>query len=133
MRKAIELYIIKIIGDIALPQRHPISRLLISFRLRGQRLQVLDNKTLSERDVCTKFITPAIAAGGWSTDLQMREEVNLTDGRVVVRGNKAHRDKNSIRRADYVLYYKPGMPIAVVELKDNNHNVSDRNANCRDV
>ena len=85
----------------------------------------MDNKTLSERDVCTKFTTPAIAAGGWSTDLQMREEVNLTDGRVVVRGNKAHRDKNSIRRADYVLYYKPGMPIAVVEAKDNKHSVRD--------
>lgn len=85
----------------------------------------MDKKTLSERDICTKFITPAISAGGWSTDLQMREEVNLTDGRVVVRGNKAHRDKNSIRRADYVLYYKPGMPIAVVEAKDNKHSVRD--------
>lgn len=85
----------------------------------------MDKKTLSERDICTKFITPAIAAGGWHTDLQLREEVNLTDGRVVVRGNKAHRDKNSIRRADYVLYYKPGMPIAVIEAKDNKHSVRD--------
>lgn len=85
----------------------------------------MDKKTLSERDICTKFITPAIVDGGWSTDFQMREEVNLTDGRVVVRGNKAHRDKNSIRRADYVLYYKPGIPIAVVEAKDNKHSVRD--------
>ncbi|WP_211168354.1 hypothetical protein [Azoarcus indigens] len=51
----------------------------------------MDKKALSERDICTRFITPAIAAGGWRTDVQMREEVNLTDGRVVVRGNKAHR------------------------------------------
>lgn len=85
----------------------------------------MDKKALSERDICTRFITPAIAAGGWHTEVQMREEVNLTDGRVVVRGNKAHRDKHSIRRADYVLYYKPGMPLAVIEAKDNTHSVRD--------
>ena len=80
---------------------------------------------LSERDICTKFITPAIAAAGWNTHNQMREEVNLTAGRVVVRGNRAARDKATIRRADYVLYYKPGIPLAVVEAKDNNHSLRD--------
>ena len=48
-----------------------------------------DKRALSERDICTKFITPAIAATGWSTHSQMREEVNLTAGRVVVRGSRA--------------------------------------------
>jgi type I restriction enzyme R subunit len=85
----------------------------------------MDKKQLSERDICTKFITPAIAAAGWHTQSQMREEVNLTAGRVIVRGQKAARDKSSIRRADYVLYFKPGIPLAVVEAKDNKHSVRD--------
>ncbi len=75
----------------------------------------MDKKSLSERDICTKFITPALEASGWDRDTQFLEEVNLTSGRVVVRGNKAKRDEKTIRRADYVLYYKPGIPIAVVE------------------
>lgn len=85
----------------------------------------MDKKQLSERDICTKFITPAIEGAGWNTHTQMREEVKLTDGRVVVRGQKASRDKNTIRRADYVLYFKPGMPLAVVEAKDNKHSPRD--------
>ena len=85
----------------------------------------VDKKALSERDICTKFITPALAAAGWNTHSQMREEVNLTAGRVVVRGNRAARDKSTIRRADYVLYFKPGMPLAVVEAKDNKHTLRD--------
>ena len=55
------------------------------------------NANLSERDICTKFITPAIAAAGWNTHSQMREEVNLTAGRVAVRGNRAARDKTTTR------------------------------------
>jgi type I restriction enzyme R subunit len=85
----------------------------------------MDKKTLSERDICTKFITPALEACGWDRNSQFLEEVNLTSGRVVVRGNKAKRDEKTIRRADYVLYYKPGIPIAVVEAKDNKHSVRD--------
>ncbi len=85
----------------------------------------MDKKSLSERDVCTKFITPALEASGWDKDSQFLEEVNLTSGRVVVRGNKARRDEKTIRRADYVLYYKPGIPIAVIEAKDNKHSVRD--------
>lgn len=85
----------------------------------------MDKKTLSERDICTKFITPALEASGWDRNSQFLEEVNLTSGRVVVRGNKAKRDEKTIRRADYVLYYKPGIPIAVVEAKDNKHSVRE--------
>lgn len=85
----------------------------------------MDKKSLSERDICTKFITPALEACGWDRNSQFLEEVNLTSGRVVVRGNKAKRDEKTIRRADYVLYYKPGIPIAVVEAKDNKHSVRD--------
>jgi len=76
---------------------------------------------LSERDICTKFITPAIQAAGWQQH-QFREEVNLTDGRVVVRGKLAARIKNpdakgGPKRADFVLYARPNIPIAVVEAK----------------
>lgn len=78
-------------------------------------------KQLSERDICTKFITPAILQAGWQQN-QFREEVNLTDGRVMVRGKMAARVKNpeakgGPKRADYVLYAKPNVPIAIVEAK----------------
>lgn len=85
----------------------------------------MDKKKLSERDICTKFITPALEAVGWDKQRQLREEVNLTAGRVVVRGNKGARDTKTIRRADYVLYFKPDQPLAVVEAKDNKHSVRD--------
>jgi len=86
-------------------------------------IQAMDKKELSERDICTKFITPAIQQAGWDIDTQVREEYTLTKGRVVVRGNLHARKKN--RRADYVLFHKSGIPIAVIEAKDNNHNVGD--------
>ncbi len=80
-----------------------------------------DKKTLSERDICTKFVTPALIAAGWDLQSQLREEVTFTAGRVIVRGSQVTRGE--ARRADYVLYYKPGIPIAVIEVKDNVHSV----------
>ena len=81
----------------------------------------MDNYQLSERDICTKFITPAIVQAGWQQH-QFREEVSLTDGRVMVRGKLAARIKNpdakgGPKRADFVLYARPNLPIAVVEAK----------------
>jgi type I restriction enzyme R subunit len=81
----------------------------------------LDKASLSERDVCTKFITPALVKQGWDIQAQIREEVTLTAGRVIVKGRLTSRGKQ--KRADYVLYYKPGLPLAVVEAKDNNHSI----------
>ncbi len=82
----------------------------------------LDKKSLSERDICTKFITPAIVdVAGWDRDVQIREEVSLTKGRIIVRG-KLH-TRGEKKRADYVLYHKTNIPIAVVEAKDNTHTV----------
>jgi type I restriction enzyme R subunit len=78
-----------------------------------------DKKKLSERDICTKFITPALTLSGWEDHHHIREEVNVTNGRVLVKGNSVSRAKP--RRADYILYYKPNLPIAVIEAKDNNH------------
>ncbi|MFS8637160.1 MAG: DEAD/DEAH box helicase family protein [Gemmatimonadota bacterium] len=80
------------------------------------------NKTaLSERDVCTKFVTPALTAAGWDLRHQIREEVTLTKGRIKVRGRMVSRGK--AKRADYVLYYKPNLPLAVIEAKDETHSV----------
>ncbi|AJA14275.1 MULTISPECIES: EcoAI/FtnUII family type I restriction enzme subunit R [Pseudomonas] len=81
----------------------------------------MDKKQLSERDICTKFITPAIQQAGWQQH-HFREEVNLTDGRVMVRGKLASRIKNpeakgGPKRADFVLYARPNVPIAIVEVK----------------
>lgn len=78
---------------------------------------MIDKKSLSERDICTKFITPAIEKAGWNRDTQFLEEVSFTDGRIYVRGKLHSRGKG--KRADYILYYKPNIPIAVVEAKDN--------------
>ncbi len=81
----------------------------------------MNKKDLSERDICTKFITPALIAAGWE-HRQFREEVKLTDGRVIVRGKLASRLQNpeakgGPKRADYVLYAKGNLPIAVIEAK----------------
>jgi len=83
----------------------------------------MNKKELSERDICTKFITPALRQAGWDEMLQIREEVSFTKGRVIVRGKMVTRGK--AKRADYLLYYKPNIPLAVIEAKDNNCSVGD--------
>ncbi|MDP3098083.1 MAG: DEAD/DEAH box helicase family protein [Syntrophales bacterium] len=80
-------------------------------------------KDLSERDICTKFITPAVRRAGWDDLSQIREEVSFTKGRIIVRGKLVTRGK--AKRADYILYYKPNIPIALIEAKDNNYAVGD--------
>ena len=84
---------------------------------------MMNKKLLSERDICTKFINPAIEKAGWNMRTQVREEVSFTDGRIIVQGNLHTRGKK--KRADYILYYKSDIPIAIIEAKDNNHNVGD--------
>lgn len=81
----------------------------------------MEKSRLSEADICEKFITPAIQQAGWDTIEQIYREYTLRPGRVVVRGHKASRDKKSVLRADYVLFYKTSIPLAVIEAKDNNH------------
>ena len=82
---------------------------------------MIDKNSLSERDICTKFITPAIKKAGWDTLTQLLEEVSFTDGKIYVRGKMTARGAR--KRADYILYYKPNIPIAIVEAKDNKHSV----------
>jgi type I restriction enzyme, R subunit len=79
----------------------------------------MDKKSLSERDICTKYITPALEKAGWDIHKQVREEKSFTDGRIIVQGNLYTRAKK--KRADYILYFKPGEPLAVIEVKDNKH------------
>jgi len=83
----------------------------------------LNKKELSERDICTKFITPAVERAGWDLQTQVREEVHFTKGRIIVRGKLVTRGKAKF--ADYILYYQPNIPVALIEAKDNNHAVSD--------
>lgn len=83
----------------------------------------MDKRSLSERDICTKFITPALRNAGWDEMLQIREEVSFTKGRIIVRGKLVTRGQG--KRADYILYFKPNIPIALIEAKDNTHSVGD--------
>ncbi len=83
----------------------------------------MDKRFLSERDICTKFITPALRQAGWDEMLQIREEVSFTKGRIIVRGRLVTRGQ--AKRADYVLYFKPNIPLALIEAKDNTHSVAD--------
>jgi type I restriction enzyme R subunit len=83
----------------------------------------MNKKELSERDICTKFITPALRNAGWDEQGQLREEVTFTKGRVIVRGRMVSRGR--AKRADYILYFKPNIPLAVIEAKDNHCSVGD--------
>src|SRR6056297_295242 len=83
----------------------------------------MEKSKYSERDICSKLVTPAIMEAGWDLQTQIAEEKTLTDGRIIVRGKMVARGKQ--KRADYVLYIKPNIPIAVIEAKDNKHSVGD--------
>ncbi len=83
----------------------------------------MNKKKLTERDICTKFITPALESSGWDIHTQILEEFPLTKGKIIVRGKLHVRAQH--KRADYVLFYKPNIPIAIIEAKDNTHSMSD--------
>jgi type I restriction enzyme R subunit len=88
---------------------------------KNKTLNMTSKKDLSERDICTKYIQPALEKAGWDKLTQIREEVSFTDGRIYVKGNLTSRGKG--KRADYILYYKPNIPIAIIEAKDNKQTV----------
>lgn len=81
----------------------------------------MNKKSLSETDIRTKFITPALTKAGWNIHTQMLEEYVLTKGRIQVFGN--HSTRGAGKKLDYVLFYKPNIPIAIIEAKDNTHSV----------
>ena len=82
---------------------------------------LLSKKSLSEAEICDRYITPALKEAGWNQDTQIRREYSFTAGRVIVRGTVATRGKK--KRTDYLLNYRSHLPLAVVEAKDNNHSV----------
>lgn len=83
----------------------------------------MDKKQLSEADICAKFISPAVLNAGWSELDQIYREYTIAPGRIVVRGQKAQRNLQSVLRADYLLCHQYGQPLAVIEAKDNCHTV----------
>ena len=83
----------------------------------------MNKKDMTEQDIRTKYITPAIISAGWDRNLQIREEVSFTNGKVIVRRKTVKRGEK--KRADYILYWKPNIPIAIVEAKDNKHSIGD--------
>ena len=82
---------------------------------------MINKKALTERDICSKFINTALLKAGWNMKTQVREEVSFTDGRIIVQGKLYTRGKS--KRADYILYYKSNVPIAIIEAKDNKKSV----------
>ncbi len=84
---------------------------------------IVNKKDMTEQDIRTKYITPAIISAGWDSDLQIREEVSFTNGKIIVRRKTVKRGEK--KRADYILYWKPNIPIAIVEAKDNKHSLGD--------
>jgi type I restriction enzyme, R subunit len=83
----------------------------------------VNKRDLSEADICAKFITPAVLGSGWNEYTQIQREVHFTKGQIHVRGKMVTRGKSKF--ADYVLYYKPNIPIAIIEAKENNLAVGD--------
>jgi type I restriction enzyme R subunit len=84
------------------------------------------NKTIkkekfTETDIISKFILPSIKNAGWDDMTQIRQEVKLRDGKVIVRGQIGMR--KTVKSADIVLYHKPNMPLAVIEAKANKHEI----------
>ncbi|MDO8622901.1 MAG: DEAD/DEAH box helicase family protein [archaeon] len=83
----------------------------------------MDKKQMNEQEIRSKFIMPAIVKSGWDLQKQIREEVGFTAGRIIVSGKTIKRGKQKI--PDYVLEYKPNLPLAVLEAKDNNHHIGE--------
>ena len=79
----------------------------------------MDKKSLSEQDICSKYILPAITNSGWNLHTQIREQWTFTSGRIMVNGKTISRGEK--KRADFILYYKNNFPLAIVEAKDNTH------------
>jgi type I restriction enzyme R subunit len=79
----------------------------------------MDKKSLSERDICSKYIAPSIQKASWSMHKQVREEVSFSKGHIIVRG-KLH-SRGESRHADFILYHQAKLPIAAIEAKDSKH------------
>lgn len=84
---------------------------------------MMNKKSLSESEICEQYIVPAMRKAGWDEENQIVGQYPLRAGRVVVQGRKGRRDESTVLRADYVLFYKPHIPLAVVEAKHNGRSI----------
>jgi len=84
--------------------------------------EFIDKKKLSEQDISTKFIVPAIQQSGWDIMLQVSEQKFITDGRIILNGKSIKRGEK--KKPDFVLSYHKNFPLAVIEVKDNNHSIA---------
>ena len=82
---------------------------------------VLQKKDMTEEDIKLQYITPAVTSK-WDRQ-KITMETQVTDGKISLKGNLAVRENG--KRADYLLYLSPNNPIAVIEAKDNNHQISE--------
>lgn len=78
----------------------------------------MNKKDLSEQDISSKFILPAITNSGWNLQTQTREQYTFSAGRIIVKGKTVVRGEK--KRADFILFSKQNLPIAIIEAKDNN-------------
>ena len=79
---------------------------------------------MNEADTCRKYIVPALQSAGWDdAPHRINEQVTFTDGRIEVANQVASRQSG--KRADYILRYRPDLPIAVVEAKPDTSTVGE--------
>ncbi|HPR95151.1 MAG TPA: DEAD/DEAH box helicase family protein, partial [Thermotogota bacterium] len=83
----------------------------------------METKIIKEENVKLRHITPAILNASWDKNTQIKMEYYFTDGRIKVNGTKTSRGKRKF--ADYLLLYKPNLPLAIVEAKDTKHSLGD--------
>lgn len=84
---------------------------------------LMKKSDMTEEDIKVKYINPAIEKSGWDINKNVKFEYCFTDGKIIVGGNKTKRGER--KKADYLLYYLPNIPIAVIEAKANNRSVGD--------
>lgn len=87
-------------------------------------MDAANKKDLSERDIENIYITPALVAAGWDLQTQIRQNVTLTPGPIIVRGELSARNKKKKKFADYVLSWNRDTRVAVIESKENSYSVS---------
>ena len=85
-------------------------------------LATQNKKLLNESEIRSEFITPALKSKGWCLGTTYREEYPITQGQIIAGKNLK---RNLPLHADYVLFRRPNIPLAVVEAKDNKHNIAD--------
>ena len=81
---------------------------------------IILKQNMTEEDIKLQYITPALTSKWERQKITM--ETQITDGKISLKGNLAVRQPG--KRVDYLLYLSANNPIAVVEAKDNNHQVS---------